>query len=150
MSEATGSVAVIDASVALKLVLPNPIQEECKALIGRLVTEGTELVAPSLWAYETTSALCKAVLFGQLTPDESHLTLTQLMALRIRLVPPDDSQSRLALDWTLRLHRGSAYDSYYLALADALQCNLWTADQRLLNAVDLPWLCRVSSLQDKK
>jgi predicted nucleic acid-binding protein len=58
----------------------------------------------------------------------------------VRLVVPDVGQNRQALEWTLRLKRASAYDSYYLALAEALKCDLWTFDRRLFNAVDLSWV----------
>ena len=136
----TGSPAVIDASVALKLVLPDPLREQCRTLIARLVSEGFELVAPALWAYETASTLCKAIRFGQLTPDEGRRILTQLIELGVRLVVPDVWQNRQAFEWTLRLERAVAYDSYYLALAETLGCDFWTADRRLLNAVDVPWV----------
>jgi hypothetical protein len=36
--------------------------------------------------------------------------------------------------------RAAAYDSSYLALAESLQCDLWTMDERLRNAVNLPWV----------
>jgi len=136
----TGSLAVVDASIVLRLVLPDMLREPCKALIARLVGEGFELIAPALWAYETTSALCKAVHFGVLTPEEGKRALAQVMTLGVRLVPPDDVQNQQAFEWTLRLKRASAYDSYYLALAETLGCDLWTADRRLLNAMDLPWV----------
>ncbi len=135
-----GSPVVIDASVALKLVLPDPQREQVRALVSHLVGQGAELVAPALWAYETTSTLCKAVHFGQLTPDEGRHALNQLLGLSVRLVAPNVEQNRQAFEWTLRLKRASAYDSYYLALAEALRCDLWTADRRLFNAVDLPWV----------
>jgi predicted nucleic acid-binding protein len=109
-------------------------------LIARLVSEGFELVAPALWAYETTSTLCKAIRFGQLTPDEGRRILAQLIELGVRLVVPDVWQNRQAFEWTLRLERAVAYDSYYLALAETLGCDFWTADRRLLNAVDVPWV----------
>ena len=136
----TGSPAVIDASLSLKLVLPDPLRDQSCALIARLINEGYELFAPALWAYETTSTLCKAVHFGQLVPHEGEQILTQLAELGVSLVAPDASQNRQAFEWTLRLKRASAYDSYYLALAKALECDLWTADRRLANAVDLPWV----------
>jgi predicted nucleic acid-binding protein len=135
-----GSPAVIDAGLALKLVLPDPGREHASALVARLMSQGSELVAPALWAYETTSTLCKAVHFGQLTPDEGRRALSQLLGLGVRLVVPDVGQNRQALEWTLRLKRASAYDSYYLALAEALKCDLWTFDRRLFNAVDLSWV----------
>lgn len=136
----TGSPVVIDASVALKLGLPDPLREECRTLVTRLVREGFELIAPALWAYEATSTLCKAVHFRQLTADEGRRALVQLMELGVRLVAPDAWQNQQAFEWTLRLKRAAAYDSYYLALAEALECDLWTADRRLLNTVDLPWV----------
>jgi predicted nucleic acid-binding protein len=135
-----GSPVVIDANLALKLVLPDPQREHASALVARLMSQGSELVAPALWAYETTSTLCKAVHFGQLTPDEGRRALSQLLGLGVRLVVPDAGQNRQALEWTLRLKRASAYDSYYLALAEALKCDLWTFDRRLFNAVDLSWV----------
>jgi predicted nucleic acid-binding protein len=46
----------------------------------------------------------------------------------------------LAFDWTRRLRRAAAYDSYYLALADLLKCDLWTADQHLVDAAAVPWV----------
>jgi predicted nucleic acid-binding protein len=42
--------------------------------------------------------------------------------------------------WTLRLNRAAAYDSFYLALAERLGCNLWTADRRLWQAVSAGWV----------
>lgn len=32
------------------------------------------------------------------------------------------------------------YDSYYLVLAEALECDLWMADRRLFSVIDLPWV----------
>ena len=41
-----------------------------------------------------------------------------------------------------RFNRPQAYDSHYLALAEMLGLELWTADERLYNAVKdaLPWV----------
>ena len=135
-----GTPAVIDASIALKLVLPDPMREQCRAVISRLVSDGFELVAPVLWAYETTSRLCKAIHFGQLTSDEGRRILDQIAELGVRLVAPDARHNRQAFEWTLRLKRAAAYDSYYLALAKALQCDLWTADRRLFNTAESSWV----------
>ena len=60
--------------------------------------------------------------------------------LGVRLIPPDAAQAALAYDWTLRLHRAAAYDSFYLALAETMGADLWTVDRRLSAAVDLPWV----------
>ena len=54
------------------------------------------------------------------------------------LLPPDPYLVRAAFDWTMRLERAAAYDSFYLALAETLGCPLWTADRHLHNAVEQP------------
>jgi predicted nucleic acid-binding protein len=56
------------------------------------------------------------------------------------LIPPDIDQVRIAFDWTLRLDRTAAYDSFYLALAESLRCDLWTAARHLRNAVEQSWV----------
>ena len=125
--------AVIDASLALKAILPNPDMARCQAALAQL--QGAKLAVPALWVYEVTSALAKAVHFKQLTVEESKAALHQALELDMHIIPPDESQAALALDWTLRLKRASAYDSFYLAIADALEAPFWTADRRLVNAL---------------
>lgn len=41
-----------------------------------------------------------------------------------------------------RFKQPAAYDAHYLALAEMLGCEFWTADRRLHNAVkdELPWV----------
>lgn len=138
---------VIDASVAVKAVLPNPLQAHCLSLIQTFVQK--QPVAPALWAHETTSAIAKAVHFGDITEKEARQVLEKLDTLGVRLFVADAEQNRAAFDWTLRLKRASAYDSYYLVLAQTLECDFWTADKRLFNAlqsVPLTWLHWIEEL----
>ena len=58
----------------------------------------------------------------------------------IRPVAPDSCQACRAYEWALQLKRAASYDSSYLALAESLGCELWTADARLQRAVGLPWV----------
>jgi predicted nucleic acid-binding protein len=131
---------VVDACLAFKLILPAPQQALLKDLVTGWKREGYTLCTPVLWIYEITSALCKAVHFGVLTPDQGHRALALAHKLGVQLIQPDDAQARLAFDWTMRLDRAAAYDSFYLALAETLGCELWTANKRLHNAVDQPWV----------
>jgi predicted nucleic acid-binding protein len=135
---------VVDASFAFKLILPGPRQAHFRELMTRWKQDSYEVYAPTLWAYEMTSALCKVVHFGQLRPDEGTRALALAQGLDVRLIPPDDTQARLAFDWTMRLNRAAAYDSFYLALAETLGCELWTTDRHLYNAVAQPWVRLVS------
>jgi predicted nucleic acid-binding protein len=124
---------VLDASVAIKAILPNPLQEHCQALVKTFAE--VQPVSPALWAHETTSAISRTVHFGQITEVEGRQALEQLAALGVQLFTPDLEQNQAAFDWTIRLKRAAAYDSYYLALAQSLDCDFWTADSRLFNAL---------------
>ncbi|NPV07966.1 MAG: type II toxin-antitoxin system VapC family toxin [Anaerolineae bacterium] len=126
---------VIDASFAFRLLLPGPRQASCRELMERWRGEGSSLSAPSLWIYEVTSALCKAVHFDQLTRDEGRRALALAHSLEVRLVVPDAGLTGSAYGWTLRLGRASAYDSFYVALAERAGAALWSADHRLVDAL---------------
>ena len=125
------SLAVIDASLVLKALLPDLETTRCQAVLAHL--QNAQLVAPALWVYEVTSTLAKAVHFKQLTVEDSKAVLHQALELDMQIIAPDETQSNLAFEWTLRLKRASAYDSFYLAIAEALDAPFWTADQRLIN-----------------
>ena len=131
---------LVDASLTFRLIVPCPQQDHLRTLVAQWLEDGFQLHAPTLWAYEMTSALCKLVRFGELTLQEGERTLGLAQTLGVQLVPPDKELMRLAFDWTVRLNRAAAYDSVYLALAEALRCELWTADQHLYNAVGQPWV----------
>ena len=136
-----GSFIVLDASAAVKAVLPNPLQTHCLALVQTFAE--IQPSAPALWAHETTSAIAKAFRFGEITESEARQSLEKLDALGVRLFVADADQNRSVLDWTLRLQRASAYVSYYLVLAQVLECDFWTANKRLFNALKdshLDWL----------
>ena len=60
--------------------------------------------------------------------------------LDIQTIDPDQQQRQRAFEWTVRLKRAAAYDSFYLAAAETLGCELWTADRRLVNAANQPWV----------
>jgi len=135
---------VIDASFAFRLLLPGPHQERCQALMTQWHGDGFMLCAPTLWLYEITSALCRVIHHGQITRAEGQQALALAQKLDVQLFPPDDAQTTLAFDWTMRLKRAAAYDSFYLALAEALRSELWTADKRLHNAAGVSWTHLIS------
>ncbi len=131
---------VVDASLTFRLLLPGPQQEQCRALVTGWLREGCELVATTLWVYEMTSAVCKLVHLGELSAEEGERVLAQLQAMEVRLMAPDAAQVQLAFNWTRRLERAAAYDSFYLALAETLGCPFWTADRHLVRAANTPWV----------
>jgi predicted nucleic acid-binding protein len=102
---------------------------------------GTEIVVPSLFLFEGTSALCTLVRRGRITAEDSQMMLQALQAQRVHLLHPDDLHEQ-ALALALRFGPPQAYDAHYLALAESLGCEFWTADERLYRTVhdELSWV----------
>jgi predicted nucleic acid-binding protein len=121
-------IAVIDASLVIKAILPNPEFARCQTVLAQL--KDRRLIVPALWIYEITSALARA----QLTASEARSALHQAMSLGVQVILPGETQANLAFDQTLQLNRAAAYDSFYLATANALDADFWTADQRLVHS----------------
>ncbi|MCP4416051.1 MAG: type II toxin-antitoxin system VapC family toxin [Chloroflexi bacterium] len=130
----------IDAGIAFKLIAPHPHQQLYVNLVTQWQRAGYQLCAPTLWAYEVTSTFTKMMRFGQLSATTSREGLRLAYQLGVQLIAPDEEQALRAFAWTERLQRAAAYDSFYLALAETLGCELWTADKRLVNAAAQPWV----------
>jgi predicted nucleic acid-binding protein len=144
----TSNLAIIDASLIIKAILPNTDQAACQAVLANL--HDAQLAAPALWVYEITSTFTKAVHFGHITSEEGSAAIRQALALGVQIIIPDETQSLLAYQWTLQLKRSAAYDSFYLAIAEALGADFWTADHRLVRLLETQrpkWLHWTGELQ---
>ena len=131
---------IIDAGIAIKLIAPHPGQQLYIDMVTQWQQASYQLCAPTLWAYEVTSAFTKMAHFGKISTAASREGLRLAHQLGVQLVAPDEEQTLKAFAWTERLQRAAAYDSFYLALAETLDCELWTTDKRLVNAVAQPWV----------
>jgi predicted nucleic acid-binding protein len=67
-------------------------------------------------------------------PDSSRADrlFDQLLLRRVRLAAPRQL-CRSAFEWATRLGQKAAYDCFYLAAAERLGAEFWTADERLSN-----------------
>jgi len=131
---------VVDASYTYNLLLPGPAYANLKQQMDGWQQRGTKILAPALWLYEMTSVVSKAVWKHILTLDEGRRLLGLALALDVSLVMPDEDQVKRAYEWTCKLNRAAAYDSFYLALAEVNGCELWTMDERLQRTVNVPWV----------
>ena len=77
---------------------------------------------------EVANALHRRVVRGELTVEDAVLLLEYLLASGIELHDEPNLHTR-ALQVASRLHQGAVYDAHYLALADILGCEYWTADE---------------------
>jgi len=132
---------VVDASLALKWIEPEPYSTEALALLEDWRARDRKLLAPALFAYEATNGLAKRIRRGQLTVEIAKRRLAALLEDGPALEQGVAINLR-ALEIMERFTLPSAYDAHYLALAEAQQCECWTADERLWNTVrkELPWV----------
>jgi len=119
---------VIDASVAVKWVLPEDAAERAAVLRQ----QPDELIAPTLIAAEIGSAMRKYVAAKQLSVPEALSSAQIATALINRLVPIPELTGR-ALELAIELQH-PIYDCFYLALAERERAPLISADKRLVAA----------------
>ena len=89
-----------------------------------------DLAAPHLMPVEVANVLRRAAIAGQISPDTAALAHADLMRLRVELFAYEPVAARV---WELREDL-TAYDAWYVALAESLGATLATADYRLAHA----------------
>lgn len=131
----------VDANIVLPLVLEGPVGSTLVGLWRRWEAEGRSLVAPTLLFYEIANVLRRYVVRGEINHDEALEALDAALRLQIA-IHNDADLHRRALVLSREHNLNAAYDAHYLALAERLQGEFWTADRRLYQAVQdsLPWI----------
>jgi predicted nucleic acid-binding protein len=125
---------VVDASLVLRLVIDEPGSLAAQALWEAWKENRTSIAAPTLLIYEAVNGLHRAWKGGWLTVDEVKESITLLIRFPIHYYSPQelaDRAAQLARDFQLE----ATYDTFYMALAEMLNCEFWTGDRRLYNAV---------------
>ncbi len=79
---------------------------------------------------EVANILRRARMVGDVTRDAASLAHTDLLALRVALFPYEPFAERV---WELQ-DNVTAYDAWYVSLAEALDADLATLDVRLSHA----------------
>ncbi len=117
---------VVDASVVVSALADDgPDGDQARSRL-----RGERLVAPCLIDVEVTSAWRRLAAAGDLDGRRVELAIADLLAVRVDRVPHGPLLRRC---WELRSNL-TVYDAVYVALAEALDVTLLTADKRLANA----------------
>ena len=135
----------IDASVAAKWILPEEHSDKALALYTASIEAGEPLIAPPLLPIEVTNILRQRMVRDGLSLVDASTLLTTFLRFPLSYAAPDGLYLR-ALELAATHDLPAVYDAYYLALAEHFACLLWTADQRLLRAVQarLPYVHGIS------
>jgi len=114
---------VVDAS----LVVAALIDSGTDGRWAESMLESDALAAPHLLPVEVANVLRRAVVVGDVSADSASLAHADLLGLRISLFAYEPFANRV---WELR-GGVSAYDAWYVALAESLDAPLGTLDRRL-------------------
>ena len=138
---------VIDANIIVALALPLPYSDAATEKIREWQEQEVEIVVPTLWHYECVSTLRKALVLNIISSEEVSEALQNIFSLGIKDIPPTVHLHQKAMEWASRLNQTVAYDAAYLALAEHLDSDFWTADTKLFKAADdedLTWVRLIS------
>ncbi len=117
---------VVDSSVVVAaLVDHGPLGHWAESLL-----KGDHLAAPHLMPAEVANVLRRAARAAEISTDVASLAHDDLRSLRVELFPYSLCADRV---WELR-STVTAYDAWYVALAETLDATLATLDEKLSRA----------------
>jgi predicted nucleic acid-binding protein len=121
---------VVDASIAIGIVRHEPARDQALFQMRLQRRQGSGLWVPSLFWVEVVNVLGRRY---RLSPADILEAVVELEAAGLETVDLDRPMLLLAIDAIVR-HGLTAYDAAYLALADAADARLLTADVTLASA----------------
>lgn len=124
---------VVDACLVIKWLLSEEDSEVALALLDHWISSGTQRIAPYSVPFEVANAPHRRIVNGELTVDAGAELVENLLESHIQLRQTDGLHRR-ALEIATALGHGASYDSHYVALAEVLDCEFWTADERFHRA----------------
>jgi len=137
---------VIDTSVAIKTVIAESDSAKAIQLRDDYNNGFHDLIAPDLYPTEICNVLMMAERTGKIRPGEAAVFLSDFI---LDLPALCDAVSLLprALEISQRF-RQSVYDCLYVALAEREGCELVTADDKLIKAVQptMPFVVSLANL----
>lgn len=137
---------VLDASLALKWVLPEPLADKAQRLREDYRNAVHELMAPDIFLVEVAHALARAERRKIIPVGDAAKLLADIMT-----TAPQFHRYRPLLTRALAIAsqmRFGVYDCLYVALAEQERCELVTADTRLVSVLqkEFPFIIPLSSL----
>ena len=124
---------VVDASVVVKWLVPEVLEAEADHLFEWVLSQDGEAHAPDFLEIEVAQVVWKKWRAKELIRSEVRSVMAELAALPLHLHHSSLFLSE-AVDIACEFER-TVYDSAYLALADAFDCDFISADERLINAI---------------
>ncbi len=124
---------VVDANIAVKWVVEEHDSAEAVSLYRDWTERAELLIAPPIFRPEVTNVLHQKIRRGELSSGTAIEALDAIY-YAVSIQEPDNLYTD-ALSIAQVIDAGATYDPLYLALAEAQQCDLWTADRKFVTLV---------------
>jgi predicted nucleic acid-binding protein len=134
-------VPVVDASFVVELLDPQVgTDAAAHVLMGRLAASGADLAAPSLLWLEVSNVLLTGIRRDRWDGSLADAIYARCAQLPIRAADIPADRER-AFELARRYDNWPVYDMVYIALAERLGTEFYTADDRLCaRLAHLPWM----------
>jgi predicted nucleic acid-binding protein len=125
---------VIDANIAINWLLGDlDFHKQSQALLSDCAENSAPLIVPPTFHTEVDSAIRRIVHLGKLSIEDGEAAYSLFDRLPVTAVM-NAAIRRRAREIATQLNQPRVYDSTYTALAEAMDCEFWTADRRFVNA----------------
>lgn len=125
----------VDASVVAKWLLPEEHSELALQLYEDARNSKTAILAPPHMAIEVVNVIRKRESRSLITSTEADLCLQLFLRFGVEATAPAGLYEA-ALQLARAYQRPTVYDTHYVALANLTDCDFWTADEALVNALN--------------
>ncbi len=122
---------VADSNVLIKWFIPEKYSDSAKRMRDNHIRGHISVVAPAYALLEFSNTIRKYVNRGILTPSDAAFVMNLLFESKITFVAITRDQLIKALNYGIRNHI-TVYDAYYLIIAQELNTDFYTADEKLL------------------
>jgi predicted nucleic acid-binding protein len=142
----------LDASVAVAWLILEKYSAKAIQLRKDWNHAGIEMVAPALFHSEVVSVIRKKVYFKGITPGEGEEIFSIYQNIPVRIIEGIEIYRR-AWELSAAYNLPVCYNSQYLAVAEILDCPLWTNDSKFVNTLrgrseHMRWLGDYSEKED--
>jgi predicted nucleic acid-binding protein len=125
---------VVDASIAAKWIFAEVDSPVANLLRAQWVRQGLQPTAPNWLLCEVANIVLRRVREETVAFPDAQQDFKELVRfIAVRQV--DSSLFTRAIEIALQFGQGAVYDAHYLALAEQLDCEYWTADTQFWQAV---------------
>jgi len=124
---------VIDASLAVYAAIPSPKHEQAVQLLEGLIENDIAIFVPHLWFCEVTTGIRKSTILSRISPNTALDALQAVLSLPVEVIGEDADLYIQAYHWAEKLGHLAVYDAVYLAIAERLKADFYTADRKLFN-----------------